>query len=570
MSASLDRTGQSPGAARGWRVWGLAGCVVLPFLAFVAAGGMWFYEQGWLSWAGVAFVVGETVALVLFRRWAKAEQPLLPRPSGAPPESFSPRDEAAWKLVLAYQERIERGELIFISLDEYIELGREMLEGMAKFYRPDDPDPLIAVPVPLLFRALEETAHDLAMVTTNLPFAHRVTIGDILRGYRIGQKLKPAYDLYQVYRILSPLVNWQSAILRFFVTERLFDLTKETLQQWLLRWYVDRVGYHAIALYSGKLILNQRPDSPAGETRRSAEWPSRTPSERQRETPGRPQKAMPSTAQDPSQAVSAASAGPLRVLILGQVKAGKSSIVNALFGAVRTAVDVVPTTLHLTPYVLDRIDGEAAVLLYDMGGYDDPTMPKERLAEVLSEALQADLILLVSSAVNAAREPDRRVVQYVRDYFSVHPELHLPPILIALTHIDRLRPPLVWEPPYNIVTPPTSKARSIRGALDAVAQDLTVASRQIVPVCVHPERLYNIEEALMPALVHSLQDAKRTLLVRSLKTQREQEQWTLLGRQAQTAGLFFLELGGEVLQKVVRTVVSETQGGKAGKRRERS
>ena len=539
MSTSSDRTAQSPGTARGWRVWVLVGCVVLPLLTFVAAGGVWFYEQGWLGWAGVAFVVGEAIALLLFRRWAQAEQPLLPRPSARPPESFSPRDEEAWKLVLAYQEQIERGELVFASLDEYIELGREMLECMAKFYRPDDPDPLIAVPVPLLFRALEETAHDLATVTTNLPFAHRVTIGEILRGYRIGQKLKPAYDLYQAYRILSPLLNWQSAIIRFFVTERLFDLTKETLQQWLLRWYVDRVGYHAIALYSGKLLLGQRPD----------------------------EKTQDNTQDTPP----AVSSEPLRVLILGQVKAGKSSIVNALFGEGRARVDVVPTTLHLTPYVLDRIAGEAAVVLYDMGGYDDPSMPKERLAEVLSEALQADLILLVSSAVNAAREPDRRVLQYVRDYFSAHPELYPPPILIALTYIDRLRPPLVWEPPYNIVTPHTPKARSIRGALDAVAEDLKeleeleelkdfgLSGTQVIPVCAHPERLYNIEEALMPALVHSLPDAKRTLLVRSLKTKREQEQWTTLERQAQAAGLFLLEIGGEVLQKVVHTAAYETR-----------
>jgi hypothetical protein len=549
-------------------------------LAFAAAGGMWFYEQGWLSWAGVAFVVGEAVALLLFRLWAQAEQPLLPQPSTRPPESFSPRDEEAWQLVLAYQEQIERGELVFTSLDEYIGLGREMLERMAKFYRPDDPDPLIAVPVPLLFRALEETAHDLATVTTNLPFAHRVTIGEILRGYRIGQKLKPAYELYQVYRILSPLLNWQSAIIRFFVTERLFDLTKETLQQWLLRWYVDRVGYHAIGLYSGKLLLDQRPDSSALQTRKPSEWPSGRPSGRPSETPDKSYDTMHANTQDTTdttrhntQAMSqTVSSEPLRVLILGQVKAGKSSVLNALFGEVRASVDVVPTTLHLTPYVLDRIEGEAAVLLYDMGGYDDPTMPKDRLADVLSEALQADLILLVSSAVNAAREPDRRVLQYVRDYFSAHPELHPPPILIALTHIDRLRPPLVWEPPYNIVSPHTPKAHSIRGALDAVGNDLKdcgLPSAHIIPVCVHPERLYNIEEALMPALVHSLPDAKRTLLVWSLKTKREQEQWTLLGRQAQTAGLFLLEIGGEVLQKVIRTVVYETRAGRTGKREER-
>ena len=204
-----------------WRIWVLTFCFVLPLLVFGAAGGLWFYEHGWLGWAGGGFLLGEAVALFLFRRWAKAEQPLLPQPSAKPPEHFSPRDEEAWQLIRGYQERIERGEIVLTTFEDYVALGREILERVAAFYRPDDPEPLIAVQVPLLFRALEETAHDLATITTDLPFAHKVTISEILRGYRIGKKLKPAYELYQVYRILSPLVNWQSAIFRFFVTERL-------------------------------------------------------------------------------------------------------------------------------------------------------------------------------------------------------------------------------------------------------------------------------------------------------------------------------------------------------------
>lgn len=535
MAKNLQSAAATSPASPAWRIWVLGFCFILPVLVFGLAGGLWFYERAWLGWAGGAFFIGEAMALVLFRRWAKADQPLLPQPSTKPPEHFSPRDEQAWRLIVAYQERIERGEIVFTSLEEYVGLGREILERIARFYRPNDPKPLIAVQIPLLFRALEETTHDLAVVTTSLPFAHRVTISDIVRGYRLGQKLKPAYELYQVYRILSPLVNWQSAILRFFVTERLFDLTKETLQQWLLRWYVDRVGYHAIALYSGKLLLTQRP-----EELRVGPPQAETSEERQVE----PQL----TATE-----------PLRILLLGQVKAGKSSLVNALFGEVRATVDVVPTSGNLTPYVFKRVDGEDAIVLFDMAGYDDPTVSKERIDTVLDEALRADGILLVSSAVNAAREPDRRVLQAIRDYFGSHPELHPPPILVALTHIDQLRPPLVWEPPYNIATPDTPKARSIRAALDAVASGLGLAPTQVIPVCVHPERLYNIEQALMPALVHIVPEAKRTMLLRGLKLLREQEQWTILGRQAQATGRFLLDVGGEVLQKVVGKVRYETR-----------
>ena len=45
---------------------------------------------------------------------------------------------------------------------------------------------------------------------------------------------------------------------------------------------------------------------------------------------------------------------PLRVLLVGQVKAGKSSLVNAMFGDLKAAVDVLPTTRGVVPLVLDR------------------------------------------------------------------------------------------------------------------------------------------------------------------------------------------------------------------------
>ena len=52
-----------------------------------------------------------------------------------------------------------------------------------------------------------------------------------MRGYRLHQKIMPAY---RVYRLLYPLFNWHNALFQRLVTDRLFDLTKQTLNQWLL------------------------------------------------------------------------------------------------------------------------------------------------------------------------------------------------------------------------------------------------------------------------------------------------------------------------------------------------
>jgi uncharacterized protein len=526
-SHSSHTASRTPPVQR-WRLWVLGACVGLPLLVFGATGALWLYEHHWLKWVGLAFLCGEALFLWLVRRWSRTDAALLPQPSAIVPPTFTPRDEAAWTLVQEYLDRIDRGDILFEGVEQFLSLGREILERIAAYYHPDNREPLLAIPVPLLFRALEETAHDLAQATAALPLAHRITIGDAMRGYRLHQKIMPAY---RIYRLLYPLFNWHNALFQRLVTDRLFDLTKQTLNQWLLKWYVDRVGYHAIELYSGKLLLTRQFDLstlPLFSETTEQLAPSQT-----------------------------GTAEPLRILILGQLKAGKSSLVNALFEATPAATDVLPMTARVTSYILDRPELGGTVIISDMGGYEDPNVPRERLEAALAEAQRADLLFLVLSAVNVAREPDRRLLSQLRDYFVTQPALRPPPVAVVLTHIDVLRPRREWTPPYNIVSPDSAKAHAIRGALHAVSTDLRLPPELIVPVCLLPERLYNVEEALVPLLIQVLPDAKRTLLLRSLKTLRQQEAWELLGRQARTAGRLLWQLSGEVLKKALDRVLTQ-------------
>jgi uncharacterized protein len=514
-------------AWRSWRVWVLAACLGLPLLVFGIAGALWLYERHWLRWAGLVFLCGEALLLWLVRRWSRKDTALLPQPPAALPPTFAPRDEAAWALVQEYLEKIERNEIVLEDPEQFLSLGRDILEHIAAHYNPAARRPLLAIQVPLLFRAIEETARDLAQVTAALPLAHRITIGDAVHGYRLRQKIMPAYN---VYRLLYPLFNWHNALFQLLVTDRLFDLTKQTLTQWLLKWYVDRVGYHAIELYSGKLLLTRQFDLSAPLLQPETRTPSAT-----------------------SQSLTTT---PLRLLLLGQVKAGKSSLINALFGSAYAATDILPATAQLTSYVLDRPDLDGTVIVSDMGGYEDPNAPRV-LEEALAEARRADLLLLVISAINAAREPDRRLLSQLREHFALQPELSPPPVVVVLTYIDMLRPRREWTPPYNIVSPNTPKAQAMRDALQAVATELQLAPELLVPVCLLPERLYNVEEALVPLLTQVLPEAKRVLLLRSLKTLRQQEEWELLGRQARATGQLLLQLGGEVAKKSLQRVLAQ-------------
>ena len=89
-------------------------------------------------------------------------------------------------------------------------------------------------------------------------------------------------------------------------------------------------------------------------------------------------------------------------------------------------------------------------------------------------------------------------------------------MLVALSHIDRLRPFTEWEPPYDIAAPSGRKAEAIRGAVDATAEALGVGLEDIVPVRLDAGSLYNID-ALWAAIVARLPEARQGQLVRLLR-----------------------------------------------------
>ena len=94
--------------------------------------------------------------------------------------------------------------------------------------------------------------------------------------------------------------------------------------------------------------------------------------------------------------------------------------------------------------------------------------------------------------------------------------LKAPPLLVALSHTDRLRPFNEWEPPYDIAAPAGRKAEAIREPVDATAEALGVTPQDIVPVRLDAGALYNVD-ALWAAVVARLPDARQGQLIRLLR-----------------------------------------------------
>jgi predicted GTPase len=205
---------------------------------------------------------------------------------------------------------------------------------------------------------------------------------------------------------------------------------------------------------------------------------------------------------------------PVRLILVGQVNAGKSSLVNALALETHCAVGPVPTTSQATEYRLE-LEGRPAVSLVDMAGLTEGDAP-----EFLAQAERADLVLWVASAMQPARSPDRRGLDEYRSWAAqlaskpIRLSRRPPPVLLALTHVDLVRPASEWAPPYDVEAPEVPKARNIRAAIDSAAKALEISVQAVVPVALPPGiPPYNID-SLWARIASELPDARRTQLDR--------------------------------------------------------
>ncbi|MEI2780636.1 MAG: GTP-binding protein HSR1, partial [Candidatus Competibacter sp.] len=192
-------------------------------------------------------------------------------------------------------------------------------------------------------------------------------------------------------------------------------------------------------------------------------------------------------------------------------------MINALFGRLVAATDVLPdTTATLTPYRLER-DGLDAALIFDAPGCDSPLLDEKTL---IKAALAADLILWVCAAHRPDRQWDRERLDALRDGYAARPDRRPPPLLVALTHIDQLRPSREWRPPYDLLNPAGVKAANMRAAVEAAAGDLAVPVETVIPVCLAEGRTYNVDDTLWAAILERQDAASRVRFLRCLEDRK--------------------------------------------------
>ncbi|SJM90075.1 GTP-binding protein HSR1-like protein [Crenothrix polyspora] len=489
---------------------------LLPWLALIVLGGYWLWQQGWLL-QGVG-VLSANVALVyglLHWRSHRAE-PLFMQPFAIQPNpNWSDKAQQAWQELASLSERWQTETDFLTDSTKALKLTNEVLTLVARNFHADSTYPILEFPLPYLLKLIVLVCEDIQHeVLDKIPGSHAVRVGDLLRA---KQAVDTLTHLKSIFNVGNWLFNWSGAALakaRSLLFNKGMNTVTHEISQRLMNAYINKLGYYAIQLYSGQITL----DDIVPTDRLSAA-----------------SKADIAESQAQNQSIE-----PLRLLLLGQVSSGKSSLINALFGEIKSAEGLLPTTAEITPYLLER-DGLQQAVILDSAGYGGLMHNKAPVA--LKQAWdKVDVILMVCNATQAARQVDVQQLNAIRHYFQEQcPNQALPVIIAVATHCDRLRPIREWQPPYNIQQPDNAKEHSIRQACVAIAQDMNLPLDCIVPVCLAAEKpAYNIEDGLMPLIHDHLNAAQRVRYLRCLRQHQAESYWQQWRKQALQAGQVIL------------------------------
>lgn len=485
--------------------------VLVPPLLLVPAGILWLWEQGlmlwWLLLGAVLTLAGYLIALWIRRRMGpkeradiddgkgeKTEEPVTPAS-----DDWSPLDLEAWSEVQRLARETDKSILASQAL--LLQRARTVIEQVAGHYYPGHKDPIWNFTLPEALLLSERVSQRLRVVLSDhVPAAEMFQVGQLLRLWQVRTSSMKVYRGAKLVYRFARLVNPLSALLaeaRERILDVAMDSTSSYLRQKGARIWVEEVGRAAIELYSGRLQINslQLADLAAVETQVSPP------------------------------------AGPVQVWVAGQVNTGKSSLVNALLQDTQAAVDLLPMTDSNDRHRLADEDGKPLAILTDSPGITEEHPPQWWGRQCAN----TDCIIWVVAAHRADRSLDHHAIESIRAWFRANPKRSMPPILVVVSHIDRLSPAREWSPPYDLVMQTQPKAVAIGDALEQIAADLDIPDTDLVPARLDQgAEGYNVD-LLWSLLKERLEQAKRGRAQRLQLMTRKQD-WKALVRQARSAG----------------------------------
>lgn len=211
-------------------------------------------------------------------------------------------------------------------------------------------------------------------------------------------------------------------------------------------------------------------------------------------------------AADTSSAPTELNVSPVRVAVVGQISAGKSTLTNLLCKEILAETSVLPSTDDVRIYAAS-VNDEEQIRVVDMPGYDSGEASIQR---AFQEATHADLILWVLRANQPAKNPDVQLKAQLDEFYLQNPNKLPPKIIGVVTHIDRLFSNIDWGE--------VSKSEHLGLKTELVElldyqKSLLGIEQAFGLVSLNDEPTYGVTE-LQQAVANALRDARRAQLNR--------------------------------------------------------
>lgn len=512
---------------RGMTYWHLTAYVILillPVVLFGAVGAWALWDRGQLLWLTWTIPVCWALAWLVVRR-KSVEVPTLEIGSR---EHWTPQDRVAAQIVEAEYKRLEgiTAEML-VDATFYRERTLDLATKLARHYHPNVKDPLDKLSVVEILTVAQLVSADLEQwFQKYVPGSHLLTV----QQWRLLSHAPGWWTAAMNVAWIASVVFNPASIGRYAMSKAFVDPVTKQLQAGLLgacfTYYMRQVGYYLIELNSGRLR--------GGAARYRGAM-------HQLEFGGLAENDSVEASVEPI---------TVTIAVVGQVKAGKSSLVNCLLENQRAAVDVLPLTKGVDRYELHLEDSRDRLILLDTPGYRDAGATREQIESTREAVRQADLILFVMAATSPAKQADVAMADDLNGWFREQHRLKPPPMVGVVSKIDGLRPVMEWSPPYDWEHPSRPKAQSICDAIDYAQQAMGDRLPLMVPVCTDRERghVYGIEEWLLPLVIVQLDEARSVSLVRSLH--RDYDSQRLQKTMSQ-----FVEVGRRISEAVRKTVL---------------
>src|SRR5262245_42477831 len=286
---------------RHWREALLGLVLALPWLSLLVLGSVWLWQRGHvLAWAAAAVML----ALIAWplrqavRRQATAQARLALGDLAEPSRGWNARERDAWADVLAIADTTD--PLSFTASEPVMALARRTVEAVARRFHPEAADPWAQFSLPEALLLTERLSRDIRHeALRHVPGVRAIRLSHLLWAQRASEQYGDAARTgwhvgYGLWRLVRGAINpFQAAVqeVKDLLMEQTGGALSQRLRAYGTRLIVLEVGRAAIDLYSGRLALSDEEVKAA----------------RERDLAGDTE-----------------AAGAVRIVLVGQVSAGKS------------------------------------------------------------------------------------------------------------------------------------------------------------------------------------------------------------------------------------------------------